>query len=59
MPLVIAKGFAFLRRRRHSRIDGSAATLLAPAGATMCLMGHRIEFEPSSNGKDPKRVSVW
>ena len=40
------------------RLDGSEATLLAQADATMCLIDQRIEFEASSNGKEPNRVSV-
>jgi hypothetical protein len=40
------------------RVDGAEAALLAQAGATMCLIHQRIEFEASTNGKESNRVSV-
>jgi len=61
---LIVKAWVVKQRRRlfeaHAeiRVDGPEATLLAQADATMCLIGQRIEFEASSNGKEPNRVSV-
>jgi len=61
---LMVKAWVVKQRRRlfetHAeiRIDGSDATLLAQADATMCLIGRRTPAEASCNRKESKSASV-